>query len=513
MLRNQQNLGQRLQQGMQQKLSPQQLQYIKLLQLTTQGLEQRIKEELETNPILEQVQTEEEWNRSDQDGMESSPLDSSDLDLSNEPSQSSEKGLESLEEYKVDWDTYQDNTEYDGESYTYISARREEFDDLPDPYHSTLLEDLEQQVSLLGLAEDEQLIADQILGSLDEDGYFRREAIAIADNIAFNHGVYVDEEDVEVVRRKIQQLDPLGIASKDLQDCLQVQLAHTDTDMPGKKLALHIVSDAWNLFEKKHFEKIMSRFEVSEEELKAAFNTIRRMDPKPGAVQNKDEHNNQYIDPDFEVYWESNDHQASKTGEFIIRLNQRNAPQLRISPDYEGMWSNIKAKAEGPDPQTQQFLKTKLDSAQWFIESIKQRQRTLMNTMKTIVALQEDFFKYGESLRPMILKDIAERIGMDISTISRVVNGKYVQTHFGVFELKYFFNEGLVSQSGEEVSNREIKNLLQKIIDSEDKKNPLSDQALSDALKQEGYVVARRTVSKYREQLNEPVARLRKQII
>ena len=160
---------------------------------------------------------------------------------------------------------------------------------------------------------------------MDEDGYFRREAIAIADNIAFNHGVYVDEEDVEVVRRKIQQLDPLGIASKDLQDCLQVQLAHTDTDMPGKKLALHIVSDAWNLFEKKHFEKIMSRFEVSEEELKAAFNAIRRMDPKPGAVQNKDEHNNQYIDPDFEVYWESNDHQASKTGEFIIRLNQRNA--------------------------------------------------------------------------------------------------------------------------------------------------------------------------------------------
>ena len=318
---------------------------------------------------------------------------------------------------------------------------------------------------------------------------------------------------MEVVRQKIQRLDPLGIASTDLQDCLQIQLGHSDTDMPGKELAIGIVKDAWNLFEKKHFEKIMSRFEVSEEDLKAAFNTIRRMDHKPGAVQNEDRHNNQYIDPDFEVYWQSKDHNASSTGEFVIKLNQRNAPQLRISPDYEDMWSNIKAKAEGPDLQTQQFLKTKLDSAQWFIESIKQRQRTLMNTMKTIVALQEDFFKYGEALRPMILKDIAERIGMDISTISRVVNGKYVQTHFGVYELKYFFNEGLVTESGEEVANREIKNLLQKIIDHEDKKNPLSDQALSDALKLEGYVVARRTVSKYREQLNEPVARLRKQII
>mgnify|MGYP001188577883 FL=1 len=513
MLRNQQNLGQRLQQGMQQKLSPQQLQYIKLLQLTTQGLEQRIKEELETNPILEQVQSEENWESSDQEPSESSSLDSPEIDFSDGMTQSSENGLESLEEQKVDWDTFKDNTEYDGESYTYANARQEEFGDMPDPYYSTLLEDLEQQVSLLHLAEDEQLIADQILGSLDEDGYFRREAIAIADNIAFNHGVYVDEEDVEVVRQKIQRLDPLGIASTDLQDCLQIQLGHSDTDMPGKELAIGIVKDAWNLFEKKHFEKIMSRFEVSEEELKAAFNTIRRMDPKPGAVQNEDRHNNQYIDPDFEVYWQSKDHNASSTGEFVIKLNQRNAPQLRISPDYEDMWSNIKAKAEGPDLQTQQFLKTKLDSAQWFIESIKQRQRTLMNTMKTIVALQEDFFKYGEALRPMILKDIAERIGMDISTISRVVNGKYVQTHFGVYELKYFFNEGLVTESGEEVANREIKNLLQKIIDHEDKKNPLSDQALSDALKLEGYVVARRTVSKYREQLNEPVARLRKQII
>lgn len=512
MLKNQQLIGQSLQQGMQQKLSPQQLQYIKLLQLTTQGLEQRIKEELETNPILEQLQ-EDAWDSAQTDRLE----DRSDaLSDSVEPLAEgrSENALESLEEHRVDWDDFQDNTEFDGESYSaYTPGVTEDFLDLPDPYHSTLLEDLEQQVSLLDLGEDEQLIADQILGSLDEDGYFRREAIAVADNIAFNQGVYVDEEDVEKVRKKIQRLEPLGISSTSLQDCLMVQLLYSEAKLPGKILAYKIVSEAWQLFEKKHFDKLMNKFGVDETELKQAFEAIRRMDPKPGAVQTEDANNHQYIDPDFEVYWQTSDQVASGKGAFLIKLNQRNAPQLRISPDYEDMWSNIKAKAKGPDPQTQQFLKTKLDSAQWFIESIKQRQRTLMNTMKTIVALQEDFFKYGEALKPMILKDIAERIGMDISTISRVVNGKYVQTNFGVYELKYFFNEGLTTESGEEVSNRAIKDILQKLIDAEDKSQPLSDQALADALAKEGYQVARRTVSKYREQLNEPVARLRKQII
>lgn len=511
MLKNQQQIGQSLQQGMQQKLSPQQLQYIKLLQLTTQGLEQRIKEELETNPILEQLQ-EDDWDKGPSDHMEGGSESLS--DLSDGEGQSTDKALETLEEHRVDWDEFQDNTEYDGESYSaYTPGVSEEFLDVPDPYHSTLLEELEQQVRLLDLREDEQLIADQILGSLDEDGYFRREAVAVADNIAFNQGVYVDEEDVEQVRKKIQRLEPLGIASTSLQDCLMVQLQYSEAKVPGKALALKIISEAWQLFEKKHFDKLMNKFSVEEDELKQAFEAIRRMDPKPGAVQTEEASNNQYIDPDFEVYWQTHEQRSGSKGSFLIKLNQRNAPQLRISPDYEDMWSEIKAKAKGPDPQTQQFLKTKLDSAQWFIESIKQRQRTLMKTMKTIVALQEDFFKYGEALKPMILKDIAERIGMDISTISRVVNGKYVQTHFGVYELKYFFNEGLITESGEEVSNRAIKDILQKLIDAEDKKHPLSDQALADALSKEGYKVARRTVSKYREQLNEPVARLRKQII
>lgn len=498
MLRNQQNIGQRLQQGLQQKLSPQQLQYIKLLQLPTLALEQRIKEELELNPILEEREQDEP--RLEQQDSE-------------EPKKETEDALESLEEHDVDWDEFEGNTEFDGESYSIPThPDLEEWRDLPNPYQESLLEELEQQVALLDFTEEEQLIADQILGSLDEDGYFRRDLIAVADNIAFNHGVYLEEEDIEKVRKQIQVLDPIGIASTNLQDCLFVQLKESEKDLPGRNLAIRIVEEAWDAFEKKHFAKLVQKLNTTEESLKEAFEAIRHMDPRPGAVSTGMEDTQNYIEPDFEVYWKGADQSGGK-GEFLIHLNQRNAPSLRISPEYKQMWEEIKAKKQKADAQTQQFMKLKVDSANWFIESIKQRQNTLMNTMKTIVALQEDFFKYGDSLRPMILKDIAERIGMDISTVSRVVNGKYVQTNYGVFELKYFFNEGLETESGEEVSNREVKNFLQDIIDKEDKRNPLSDQALAELLNEKGYKVARRTVSKYREQLNEPVARLRKQII
>lgn len=498
MLKNRQNIGQSLQQGMQQKLSPQQLQYIKLLQLNTIALEQRIKEEMEMNPILEEGDL-----RSETDVIEHE-----------EPTNESEDALESLDEHEVDWDDFDENTDYDGETY---SAPRnpdiDEWRELPNEYEVTLLEELEQQVSLLDLNEEEELIADQILGSLDEDGYFRRELIAVADNITFNHGVFIEEDDVEAVRKKIQLLDPIGIASRDLQDCLLVQLKYADEELPGRNLAIRIVRDAWSAFEKKHFKKLIQRLNTDEEALKEAFEAIRHMDPRPGAVSDGLEETQNYIEPDFEVYWRGANQTENGKGEFVISLNQRNAPQLHISPEYTQMWEEIKRRKEKPDAQTQQFMRTKIDSANWFIESIKQRQNTLMNVMKTIVALQEDFFKFGDGLKPMILKDVAERIGMDISTISRVVNGKYVQTNFGVYELKYFFNEGLTTDSGEEVSNREVKNILQAIIDNEDKRNPLSDQALADMLNEKGYNIARRTVSKYREQLNEPVARLRKQII
>lgn len=502
MLRTQQNISQKLQQGMQQKLSPQQLQYIKLLQLTTIGLEQRIKEEMELNPVLEEVDLMEQR------------LERVEEIEPKEQSEEKEDGLESLEEHEVDWDEFDKNTEYDGEAYsTPTHPDLEEWRDLPNPYTNSLLEDLEEQVSLLDFSDEEQLIADQILGSLDDDGYFRRELIAVADNIAFNHGIYLEEGDVDRVRKQIQLLEPIGIASKDLQDCLLVQLEAAEESLPGKSLAIRIIRDAWSAFEKKHFSKLVQRLNTDEESLKEAFDAIRHMDPRPGAVSHGLEDNQNYIEPDFEVYWKNGDQTASGKEEFVISLNQRNAPQLRISPEYRQMWDEIKAKKSKPDAQTQAFMKTKIDSANWFIESIKQRQNTLMNTMKTIVAIQEDFFRFGDGLKPMILKDIAERIGMDISTISRVVNGKYVQSHFGVHELKYFFNEGLETESGEEVSNREVKNILQAIIDKEDKRSPLSDQALADHLNEKGYKVARRTVSKYREQLNEPVARLRKQIV
>ncbi len=499
MLRNQQNISQKLQQGLQQKLSPQQLQYIKLLQLPTIALEQRIKEELELNPILEELDVIEQSQER--------------LDVE-DSKEEKEEALESLEEHEVDWDDFDDNTEFDGENYSIPThPDLEEWKDLPNPYNESLLEELENQVALLNLTEEEQLVADQILGSLDEDGYFRRDLIAVADNIAFNHGIYLEVEDVEEVRKQIQKLDPIGIASISLQDCLLVQLEETSEHLPGRNLAIRIVSEAWTAFEKKHFSKLVQKLNTDEESLKEAFEVIRHMDPRPGSVINGMEETQNYIEPDFEVYWRGANQSSTGKGEFIIHLNQRNAPALRISPEYRQMWDEIKAKKQKADAQTQQFMKSKIDSASWFIESIKQRQNTLMNTMKTMVALQEDFFKYGDGLKPMILKDVAERIGMDISTVSRVVNGKYVQTNFGVYELKYFFNEGLETESGEEVSNREVKNILQTIIDDEDKRSPFSDQALADALNEKGYKVARRTVSKYREQLNEPVARLRRQII
>ena len=503
MLRNQQNLGQKQQQGLQQKLSPQQLQFIKLLQLPTIALEQRIEEELELNPILEEV-----------DPMELQQERVDDEQSDEEISEEKEDGLESLEDHDVDWDEYETNTEFDGEIYnTASNAEQEEWLDLPNPYNESLLEELEQQVALLDLTEEEQLVADQILGSLDEDGYFRREMVAVADNIAFNHNVYVEEEDVNRIRKQIQLLDPIGIASTSLQDCLLVQLEHAPEDLPGRTTAIRMLRDMWIAFEKKHFSKIIQRLNISEDELKLAFEAVVHMDPRPGSVASDMEATANFIEPDFEVFWQSANEGENDRGEFIIHLNQRNAPSLRISPEYKNMWEDIKEKKSKPDAQTQAFIKGKIDSANWFIESIKQRQNTLMNVMKTIVALQEDFFKFGDGLKPMILKDIAERIGMDISTISRVVNGKYVQTHFGVYELKYFFNEGLETESGEDVSNREVKNILQALINNEDKRSPLSDQELADNLNKQGYKVARRTVSKYREQLNEPVARLRKQMV
>lgn len=491
-------------QSQQQRLSPQQIQYIKLLQLPTIALEQRIKEELEVNPVLEEAEGDnaldenQEWETEKKENDELEPVDQNE---------------------EIDWDEFMHNTEYEGQNYSGGSSYggNDSWRDLPNPYHESLLEELEHQVGLLNLDEDQKLIADQILGSLDHDGYFRREIEAVVDNIAFNKGTLTDEDEVEKVRKQIQQLDPPGIASKDLRDCLLVQLQLMD-DEEGRAVALEMLRDHWTLFEKKHFSKLKKKLDVEDEELKAAFDCIKGLDPKPGSVGNAVDDTQNYIEPDFEVYYqpaERTENGEEKEGDFVISLNNGNVPPLRISPRYKEMWDNLKKKKKKNKQakETKTFIKNKIESAQWFIDSIRQRQNTLMNTMKTIVALQEDFFKHGEGLKPMILKDIAERINLDISTISRVVNGKYVQTHFGVFELKYFFSEGLETEDGEEVSSREVKNAVQDIVDNENKQKPLSDQAIVKKLKEKGYKVARRTVSKYRKKLNIPVARLRKQIM
>lgn len=497
-------------QSQQQRLSPQQIQYIKLLQLPTIALEQRIKEELEVNPVLEEADNGDEfdeaveWEEKQVDGKEEQELDPTD------------------QNEEIDWDEFMHNTEYEGSDYggsSYSSGGgNEDWRDLPNPYHESQLEELEQQVSLLNFNETQKLIADQILGSLDQDGYFRREVEAVVDNIAFNHGTLTNEEEVEKVRKKIQRLDPPGIASRDLRDCLLVQLELMNNSSKSRDTARAMLKDHWKLFEKKHFSKLKKKLDVSDEELQAAFECIQGLDPKPGASGNEVDDTQNYIEPDFEVYYqpaENEENGERKEGDFIIRLNNSNVPPLRISPHYKQMWEDLKKKKKTKKQakETKNFIKNKIESAQWFIDSIRQRQNTLMNTMQTIVALQEDFFKHGEGLKPMILKDIAERVNLDISTISRVVNGKYVQTHFGVFELKYFFSEGLETESGEEVSSREVKNAVQEIVDNENKKKPLSDQAIAEMLKEQGYKVARRTVSKYRKKLKIPVARLRKQIV
>lgn len=491
-------------QSQQQRLSPQQIQYIKLLQLPTIALEQRIKEELEVNPVLEEADNNDsldefEDNEWEEDGAQQDELEPVD------------------QKEEIDWDEYLHNTEYEGKSYSGGSNGSETWRDLPNPYHESLLEELEQQVGLLNFDDDQKLIADQILGSLDQDGYFRREIEAVVDNIAFNHGTLTNKEEVEKVRKQIQRLDPPGIASRDLRDCLLIQLEMMK-EADGRDDAIKMLRDHWNLFEKKHFKKLKKKLNIDDEELKAAFDCVKGLDPKPGAVGNAVDDTQNYIEPDFEVYYdpsENEDGNSSEEGDFVIKLNNGNVPPLRISPRYKKMWDDLKQKKNKKKQakETKNFIKSKIESAQWFIDSIRQRQNTLMNTMKTIVALQEDFFKHGEGLKPMILKDIAERVNLDISTISRVVNGKYVQTNFGVFELKYFFSEGLETESGEEVSSREVKNAVQEIVDNENKQKPLSDQAIAKLLKKEGYKVARRTVSKYREKLNIPVARLRKQIM
>jgi RNA polymerase sigma-54 factor len=505
------NLQQR--QSLQQKLSPQQIQYIKLLQLPTLALEQRIKAELEENPLLEEGEDELEEVETEQEEETEAEADEA---LSAEDSPEAQSELEPPEdkqdsEEEYDWDEFLNSSD---DLYGYKarvdSSVEDEDRERPMPARTTMSEHLQGQLLFLDLDETEILIGDQIIGSIDEDGYLRRPLESIVDDIVFNYGFLLDEGDVERVLQKVQRLDPPGIGSRSLQECLLVQLDLMPADAPGRDVAIRMLSKAYKQFTMKHFEAIMKKLHVSGEELKDAFDLVQRLDPKPGEGEFSATQN--YITPDFTVRHDDED--------FIILLNSGNAPELRISRGYQTMLEELAAERKKGIPtsridgETRSFLKNKLESARWFINSINQRRNTMLKVMNAIVELQEDFFRFGEgNLRPMILKDIADRIGMDISTISRVVNGKYVQTDFGVYELKYFFSEGLSTDSGEEVSNKEVKAIIEGIISEEDKRKPLSDQKIAELLDERGFQIARRTVTKYREQVGIPVARLRKEIV
>ena len=491
---------------LQQKLSPQQIQYIKLLQLPTLALEQRIKSELESNPLLEEGIDEEEEVVAPDEPVQS---DVNEAEQAQAEAEQPEK-IDKEEEY--DWDELLDNTD---DLYGY-KARVDQSDEedrreLPMPARVSMAEHLREQLAFLSLDELETVIAEQVIGSIDEDGYLRRPLESIVDDIMFNHGEMLTEDDVERVLARIQRLEPVGIAARDLRECLLVQLYIMPEDLEGRDIAIGILEKAYKAFTMKHFAQIKKKLGIDDHALKMGFDLIQRLDPKPGEGEFTAQQN--YITPDFTV--------RNDEGDFIIMLNGRNAPQLRVSRQYRTMLEQLSAEKKkkqkpknGVDEETRQFLKNKFESARWFINSINQRRHTMLKVMEAIVQLQEDFFKYGEGhLRPMILKDVADIILMDISTVSRVVNGKYVQSDFGVYELKYFFSEGLTTESGEDVSNKEVKAIIESIIGKEDKTKPLSDQKIAQLLEEQGFQIARRTVTKYREQLNIPVARLRKEIV
>ncbi|MEX0600391.1 MAG: RNA polymerase factor sigma-54 [Rhodothermales bacterium] len=492
-------------QQLQQKLSPQQIQYIKLLQLPTLALEQRIKAEMEINPLLEEGLEEEDETVDDQEEIVDDRTDADEL-------REDEREQEGDQEEEFDWDELINNTD---DLYGYkarVDYSDEDDRESPMPARESMVEHLRDQLSFLDLSDDEEMIAEQIIGSIDEDGYLRRPLESIVDDIMFNQGITLDESDVEAVLGRIQQLDPVGIGSRDLRECLLVQLYSLPEDATGRDVAIDMLEDCYKDFTMKHFSSIKKKLECPDEELKEAYDLIQhRLNPKPGEGDFTAQQN--YITPDFTVQYVDD--------EFIITLNGRNAPELRISKQYRHMLHKIAAQKKKKntvkkevDDDTKKFLKNKFESARWFINSINQRRHTMTKVMHAIVDLQEDFFKYGEGhLKPMILKDIAEIIDMDISTVSRVVNGKYVQTEFGVYELKYFFSEGLETDSGEEISNKEVKAIIEGIVEEEDKTKPLSDQKIADRLEERGFKIARRTVTKYREQLGVPVARLRKEIV
>lgn len=479
-----------LQQKLLQKLSPQQIQVIKLLEIPTLLLEQRIKKELEENPVLElegEGPESEEENEIRDDAEPDNDVDNDEFTFDDYFED------EEIPSYKLNTNNY---------------SKDDIYVDIPFSVGTSFHEFLHEQLGMVKLTEEQQQLAEYVIGNIDDDGYLRRDLGSISDDLAFNMNMEVSEDELLHILKEIQQFDPPGVGSRDLRECLLIQLRKKNRVQ--NKIAYQIVSDFFDEFTKKHYSKIQAKLELSDEELKDAIDHILKLNPKPGSsYSNPLNKSNQHIVPDFILEIED--------GEFNLSLNQRNVPDLKINETYLGMLRSLGESHKDKNKNKKealQFVKEKLDSAKWFIDALQQRQTTLLLTMSEIINYQREYFVDGDEtkLRPMILKDIAERANLDISTISRVSNSKYIQTHFGIYPLKYFFSEGMQKDDGEEVSTREIKKILQDCIDNEDKLKPLTDDKLAAILKKKTYNIARRTVAKYREQLGIPVARLRKEL-
>ncbi|GIV36732.1 MAG: RNA polymerase sigma-54 factor [Cyclobacteriaceae bacterium] len=480
-----------LHQTLQQKLSPQQIQFIKLLQVPTAELESRIEEELEANPALEEGPDEQEPDPAE--------------------AQQDEPAENAVQEDEIDIKDYLRDDDYAGyKMYSDGGGDDDEDREMPIPMSSTLHEQLLTQLGYLGLDERQYAIGKQLIGSIEGDGYIRRDLEAIVNDLAFSQGIETTVEEVESILKKIQTFDPPGIAARNLQECLLLQLERMDNGRDvDVAVARQIIRDCFDEFTKKHYHKIQKKLGTEDEDfVRDAIALIVKLNPKPGGSASAGMAKNQYIIPDFIV--------TNNNGKLEVALNSRNAPELRISKSYSEMFKayDKSSKKDKKLKEAVTFVKQKLDSAKWFIDAIKQRQLTLLKTMRAIADYQYEFFLEGDEsrLKPMILKDIADKIGMDISTVSRVVSSKAVQTDFGIYPLKYFFSEGIATDTGEEVSSREVKQIIREIIENEDKRKPMSDDKIEKILHSRGYNIARRTVAKYREQMNIPVARLRKKL-
>ncbi|MDG1797933.1 MAG: RNA polymerase factor sigma-54 [Flavobacteriales bacterium] len=476
-------LKQSLQQRLLQKLSPQQIQLMKMLQLPTVELEKRIKEELEINPALDE-------------GEEQTSATNTDLE---------ENTDNKRDEFNFDDYTNDETPYYKTQSNNYSKELEEQ--QKPLSFGDSLSERLTKQIRLKIKDDDTKKIAEHIIGNLDESGYLRRELFNIVDDLAFSQNIFTSEENLEKILIEVQDLDPAGVGARNLNECLLIQLRKKKKTI-SIKTAEAILENCFDEFTKKHYAKISKKLDIDNIAIKEAIAEIVKLNPKPGNSLIDTQISIQQITPDFTL--------VENDGNITVELNHRNAPQLKVSSDYLEM---IKGFQESDKKERAKdailFIKQKVDSAKWFIEAIKQRQNTLLKTMEAIISFQKEFFLSGDEkkLKPMILKDIAAIVEMDISTISRVANSKHVSTPYGIFSLKYFFSESLLTESGEEVSTREVKTILNEAIDKEDKTKPLTDEKLAELLKKKGYLIARRTVAKYREQLHIPVARLRKQLL